>query len=252
MPPVVVSLKNRLAAVDLRHAGQLALLIAINGVALGILLWSEVEPAAQAAFLLTWGVLNGFWLTVLRRPATAAALSLALIVILIVLSQFKYSVLMMTATFVDLMVVDLATFSFLMTIIPGLGWQVGVAVLLGGLVVALIWQLETLRVRRRAGFILGGTSFVALAALSFALPMDREDEFLRHQYVSKFARSAAVAAIDLATRGVLEADATAPDRLPLDGATACDTTRKRPHIVMVFDESSFDATMLPNVKVAEG
>src|SRR5262245_56154433 len=168
MPPVVVSLKNRLAAVDLRHAGQLALLIAINGVALGILLWSEVEPAAQAAFLLTWGVLNGFWLTVLRRPATAAALSLALIVILIVLSQFKYSVLMMTATFVDLMVVDLATFSFLMSIIPGLGWQVGAAVLLATVTVILIWRIETLRVTRSLAVVLCATCFAALAALSFA------------------------------------------------------------------------------------
>src|SRR5262245_57223304 len=141
MPPVVVSLKNRLAAADLRRAGQLGLLIALNGIALGILLWSEAELAAQAAFLLSWGVLNGFWLAVLRRPVTAAALSLALIVILIVLSQFKHSVLMMTATFVDLMVVDLATFSFLIGIIPGLGWQVGLAVLLAGTIVVLIWQL---------------------------------------------------------------------------------------------------------------
>jgi|SRR5262245_18092981 len=251
MPPVVVSLKNRLAAADLRHAGQLALLIAFNGVALGILLWSEAELAAQAAFLLTWGVLNGFWLAVLRRPLTAAALSLALIVVLIVLSQFKYGVLMMTATFVDLMVVDLATFSFLMGIIPGLGWQVGVVVLLAILIGALVWQLETLRVRRRTGFVLCAACFAALAALSFAVPMDREDEFRLQQYVSKFARSAAVAAVDLATRGVLEADAAAPDRLPIDSGAACDTIRRRPHIVMVFDESGFDATMLPNVKVSE-
>jgi phosphoglycerol transferase MdoB-like AlkP superfamily enzyme len=53
---------------------------------------------------------------------------------------------------------------------------------------------------------------------------------------------------------VLEADAVTPDRLDLDlaGAGTCDTSRKLPHIVMVFDESSFDATMLPNVKVPPG
>ena len=52
-------------------------------------------------------------------------MSLALIVVLILLSQFKHDVLMMTATFVDVMLIDLDTFSFLMTIIPGLAWKVG-------------------------------------------------------------------------------------------------------------------------------
>jgi phosphoglycerol transferase MdoB-like AlkP superfamily enzyme len=151
-------------------------------------------------------------------------------------------------------VVDLATFSFLMTIIPGLAWKVGLAVALTLAVLALLWQLESLRAKRStavAGCLL---CLLALGGLSFALPMDREDEFYPHQYVSKFARSGVIAAVDLMTRGVLEADAVAPDRLNLNLATpaACDTTRKLPHIVMVFDESSFDATMLPNVNVSAG
>jgi len=122
MPPAVLFLKHRLAAADLRQARQIALLIALIGVALGLLLWSEDDFEAQVAFALSWGLLNGFWLALLRRPLTSAAISLALVVVLIVLSQFKHHVLMMTATFVDLMVVDLATFSFLLTIIPGLAW----------------------------------------------------------------------------------------------------------------------------------
>ena len=89
----------------------------------------------------------------------------------------------------------------------------------------------------------------ALAALSFAVPTDREDEFHPAQYVSKFARSAAVAAVDLMTRGVLEADAATPDRPSLARGAALRAGRKLPHIVMVFDELSFDATMMPDVKV---
>jgi hypothetical protein len=54
------------------------------------------------------------------------------------------------------------------------------------------------------------------------------------------------------TRGVLEADAATQDHLNLAAAGACDASRKRPHIVMVFDESSFDATMLPNIKTPLG
>src|SRR5262249_58238398 len=89
----------------------------------------------------------------------------------------------------------------------------------------------------------------ALAGLSLAVPTDREDEFQRHQYVSKFARSAAVAAVDLTNGGVLEADPATADRLNLGTGAACPVAGKLPHIVMVFDESSFDVTMMPNVKV---
>ena len=161
------------------------------------MIWSEAELAARAAFVLTWGLLNFFWLVLLRRPLTAAALSLALIVILILLSQFKHGVLMMTATFVDVMIIDVATFSFLLAIIPGLAWKVGLAVVLAIPVLLLLWRLEPFRVRRSIAVLGCLGCFGALAALSFALPTDREDEFYPHQYVSKFARSAAVAAVDL-------------------------------------------------------
>jgi hypothetical protein len=89
----------------------------------------------------------------------------------------------------------------------------------------------------------------ALTALSFARPMDREDEFYPHQYVSKFARSASIATVDLISHGVLEADAAGPGRLILGNGGGCEAGRKLPHIVMIFDESSFDATMLPDVRV---
>ena len=97
-----------------------------------------------------------------------------------------------------------------MAIIPGLAWKVGLAVLLATLTVVVLWQIEPFRVRRSLAAAGCLVCFVALAGLSFAVPTDREDEFLRHQYVSKFARSGAVAAVDLLTRGVLEADADDP------------------------------------------
>jgi Sulfatase len=251
MPPAVLFLRNRLVAAtaDPWFAGKIALLAGIHLAALGLLIWFEAEATAQAAFVLTWGLLNCFWLAVLRRPLTAAALSLVMIVILTVVSQFKHDVLLMTATFVDLMIIDAATFSFVLSIFPGLAWKVGLAVLLAIPVLVLLWQTEPFLVRRSRAVIAGAVCLVALTALSFVVPMDREDEFLRRQYVSKFARSGAVAAVDLMTRGVLEADAASPDRLNFAAAGRCETGRKRPHIVMVFDESSFDVTMLPNVKV---
>jgi hypothetical protein len=250
MPPAVLDLKNRLASADRRHAGCLALLVAIHLAAFGIWLWSEDEPSAQAAFVLTWAALNFFWLVVLRRPLTSAALSLVLIVILIALSQFKHGILLMTATFVDVMLIDAATFSFFLKVNPGLVGKLALAVVLALPVMVLLWRAEPFRVRRGTALLGCLLCLAALAGLSLAVPTDREDEFYPHQYVSKFARSAAVAAVDLTNGGVLEADPATGERLNVGPVAACPPGRKLPHIVMVFDESSFDVTMMPNVKVA--
>ena len=85
----------------------------------------------------------------------------------------------------------------------------------------LLWRTEPFRVRRSTALLGCLLCLAALAALSFAVPTDREDEFYPHQYVSKFARSAAVAAVDLTTGGVLEADAATADRLNLGTGAAC-------------------------------
>jgi len=250
MPPAVLNLKNRLAAAHRRHAGRFALLAAIHLAAFGILVWSEDEPAARAAFVLTWCALNFFWLVLLRRPLTSATLSLTVIVILIALSQFKHSTLMMTATFVDVMIIDVATFLFFIKVNPGLVGKLALATVLAMPVMVLLWWAEPFRVRRVTALLGAFLCLAALAGLSLAVPTDREDEFYPHQYVSKFARSAAVAAVDLTTGGVLEADPATGDRLNLGTVGACPAGRKLPHIVMVFDESSFDVTMMPDVKVA--
>ncbi len=249
---ISVFLARRVAADRLRVFARLAPFALIQLAAFTLLMWSEEDWAAQATFLLSWGVLNFFCLAVLSRPATSAALSLALILVLIVLSQFKHGVLMMTLTFVDLMLVDGGTFSFLMTIIPGLAWKVAVAVLLLIAVAALLWRSEPFRIRRRAA---GAGCIGCAAALAIvsatAPPLEREDEFLPHQYVSKFVRSGLVAAVDLLTRGVLEADPPIHAGGSLAAMPACESPArvKLPHIIMVFDESSFDATMLPGVIV---
>src|SRR5215467_12103231 len=169
MPPAVLYLKNRLAAADRRYAGRFALLAAIHLAAFGILLWSEHEPDARAGFVLTWGALNFFWLVLLRRPLTAASLSLMLIVILIVLSQFKHSVLMMTATFVDLMIIDIATFSFFIRVNPGLVLKLALAVALTIPVWIILWRIEPFRVRRATALLGCLLCLLALVGLSFAM-----------------------------------------------------------------------------------
>src|SRR5262249_12718057 len=77
-------------------------------------------------------------------------LSLALIVILIALSQFKHSTLMMTATFVDVMLIDVATFLFFLKVNPGLVEKLGLAVALAMPVMVLLWRGRPFRARRGA------------------------------------------------------------------------------------------------------
>src|SRR5947208_15900976 len=119
MPPAVGNLKSRLAA-DRRHIAGRALFAAVHLAALAVLLWFEDEPAARVAFILAWGVLNFFWLVLLRRQLMSAVVSLPLIAILRVLSQFKHSVLIIDATFGGVMVIDIGTFLVFIRRIPGL------------------------------------------------------------------------------------------------------------------------------------
>src|SRR5262245_6918565 len=85
---------------------RIALLAALNLAAIGLMIWSEAGLVASLIFLLTWGLLNFFWLALLRRPLAAAALSLAMIVALILLSRLKYDIIWMTANFLDIWIVN--------------------------------------------------------------------------------------------------------------------------------------------------
>ena len=57
-------------------------------------------------FSSTWGLLNFFWLALLRRPVVSAALSLAMIVALILFSRLKFDIVWMTANFLDVWIIN--------------------------------------------------------------------------------------------------------------------------------------------------
>ena len=92
--------------------------------ALAVMFQTEVDFSSRAGFLMSWGILNFFWIALLRRPALSGALSLTLVVVLILLSRLKHDIVQMTANFVDLMVIDRDTAAFLFTIFPNLRWSV--------------------------------------------------------------------------------------------------------------------------------
>ena len=217
--------------------------------AAGILLSTEDDLTSKAAFLLTWIFLNSLWIVVLRRPAVAAGIYLVMVVLLIALSLFKHRALTMTISVFDVMVVDADTISFVLATFPDLQWQLTRFALVAVPVLMLVWWVDPIRVRVRAAFASLILSFAALAALSFAVALDREDEFQDHNYVSKFARSGAVAAVHLATQPMLEADAKTVDKLAPGTEGGCEPAAKFPHIIMVLDESSFDVRTMPGIKV---
>jgi hypothetical protein len=168
----------------------------------------------------------------------------------VLLSQLKHSMLFMTVNFVDLMVVDQDTLGFLLTVTPGLWANVVVACLAAAALIGFLWWLDPRRVRRRVS-TLGLVAFVGgLALLVSAQPSDPESEFINGQYLSKFARSGVTAIADYVSRGLLESDSGLAEKLrPLVGGNTCSPAQKPPHIVMVFDESSFDITQAPGIKV---
>src|ERR1700735_1666145 len=146
--------------------------------ALAVMFQTETDFGSRICFLLSWGILNCFWIALLRRPALSGALSLTLVVVLILLSRLKHDIVQMTANFVDLMVIDRDTAAFLFTIFPHLRWSVmGAALLVLPLMYAL-WWLDPFRIRRLPAAAGALACLAALVGYSFTWP----DEAWRGYY----------------------------------------------------------------------
>ncbi len=238
-------------AISRRDALALVIITVLHLAALAVMTATELDLATKATFLLFWALLNFFWLGLLRRPAISALLSLAMVITLIVLSQFKYDKLMMTVNFVDLMIIDPDTSAFLFTIMPRLRWPILFGVAIEVPIHVLLWRVDPFRVRLRTSAFGSTLCMGGLVAFSVAYPADFYGEFFSRDYVSKFARSGVEAVYEFATHGLLESDATVAQRLKLPAA-ACSAGAKLPHIILLHDESSFDITAAPGINVPPG
>src|SRR5205814_4703171 len=84
MPPAIASLTTRLrdaSSTSRGYAGRVTLLAALHLAALAILIATESGPVPKLAFLFSWGFFNFCWIVLLRRPAVAAAISLAWLIL---------------------------------------------------------------------------------------------------------------------------------------------------------------------------
>ena len=229
-----------------------ATVLSLHFAALAVMLVTEAAVVPKLIFALAWGFLNFFWLMLVRRPGVAAGLSLTMIVMLILVSSLKHEILLLTASFIDLMIIDTDTVSFLLTIYPDLGRSLMLAGVLVAALLALLWWLDPYRIRMRTAAAGAAACFVGMTALSYAVPMEHHEAFYGDSFVSKFMRTGVEAMSELSTHGLFESDAMASGGLKVGDGASCGTTTRRPHIIMVLDESSFDITAVSGVKVPAG
>jgi len=229
----------------------LAVIVGLHLIAAALLWWTEYEAVHFALFILAWGLFNFAFLVVLRRPALSAALSLLLFYGLIAISQFKVGITWWTITFLDFLMVEPETAAFLFTVHPQLRVTLLVAAAVVVPLLIVVWRFDPFKVRRRISALGGAACLAALTGLSLAVPEQPWEPFQGVNHVSNFVRSGVTAVSELFSQGWLDADAggSAAGQLPFVTADGCHAPGRRPHIIMVLDESSFDITAAPGIRV---
>src|ERR1700751_802720 len=220
--------------------------------ALVVMLETEIDFPSRLGFLLSWGILNFFWIALLRRPALSGALSLTLVMALILLSRLKHDIVQMTANFVDLMVIDRDSAAFLFTIFPNLRWSVIASALVILPLMYALWRLGPFRIPSLPALAGKLACLASLVGFSITMPEEAWRGYYDDGYLSKFARSGVTAVSDFVNYGFMESDAVAAERLKVPAFDSCRPKGLRPNIIMVHDESSFDIRQADGVKVPAG
>jgi phosphoglycerol transferase MdoB-like AlkP superfamily enzyme len=247
--PSATALAAGLAAIGFWRLSAVA---APHMAALMIMVQTETDFGSRLGFVLAWGILNFLFIGLLRRPALSGALSLTLVVVLVLLSRLKHDVVQMTANFVDVMVIDSDSAAFLFTIFPDLRWSVILAALVTIPLMYALWWLDPFRIRRlpaSAGLL---ACLAVLSGQAFFWPVEAWRGYYDDGYLSKFARSGVTAVSDFVNYGFMESDADLAERLKVPLEDSCHVAGRRPHIIMIHDESSFDIRQANGVKVPAG
>jgi phosphoglycerol transferase MdoB-like AlkP superfamily enzyme len=220
--------------------------------ALFIMMQTEIDYVSRLAFVLTWAAFNALWIALLRRPALSGALSLTLIVMLVLTSRLKHDVLQMTVNFLDVMIIDRDTLAFLFTIFPNLKWSVVVASLVIVPAMIALWRLDPFRIRRLPAVATSLACFAGLAGLATLSPVEDWRGYYNDNYVSKFALTGIVSVSDFVSYGYMDSLPSSAERLKIPLEDSCQPAGRRPHIIMVHDESSYDIRSAPQIKVPPG
>src|SRR6476469_8549625 len=220
--------------------------------ALVLMLQTETDFGSRLCFILSWGILNLVWIALLRRPALSGALSLTMVVVLVLLSRLKHDVVQMTVNSIDLMMIDRDSVAFLFTIFPNLRWSVILAGLVTLPLMYALWWLDPFRIRRLPALACKLACLSALVGYSLYHPDEAWRGYYDDGYLSKFFRSGVSAVSDFAQYGFMESAASTNERLNMPLVDACHPAGRRPNIIMVHDESSFDIRAAQGIKVPAG
>ena len=201
---------------------------------------------------LAWASLNFVFLALLRRPGLRLRCRLVWSALVVVLSQLKFSILWMVINFFDVLIIDSDTIAFLLSIFPDLRIIVLVAVLIAAPLLIMIWRIDPFRVPRAISLLGATAGVVAITGLSLAFPEEPWEQFQGVNHISTFVRSGVTTAYELSTKGWIDFDATTSDQLRAAAHESCQPSVKPPHIIMVLDEASFDASAVPGIKLPPG
>src|SRR5215831_5796422 len=91
-----------------------------------------------------------------------------------------------------------------------------------------------------------------LTGYSLNFPDEAWRSYYDDGYFSKFASSAITAVSDSMQFGFMESDAVVHERLNTPMVDSCHPAGRRPNIIMIHDESSFDIRAADGVKVPDG
>ncbi len=253
MPPAFTSLARFPAVVAFgdRRRASLGLLVALHVAAAAILVWSEADWLAQVSFVLAWSLFNLLGLLIVRRPLVTAAVTLILLVVLVLLSQLKYQALFQTVSFVDVMIVDLNTIRFCSNSIRSCCKP----------------SPSSRRWRHCCLSCCGGSTRCASGARSrspaapSASPTGgrwlrgaagAQRGILRRQLLVELRPLRGGCDSEFATHGYMDSEPVVADRLKSMDTATCTPARQPPHIIVVHDESSFDARAIPGIKLPAG
>src|ERR1700749_4416233 len=208
--------------------------------ALILMLQTETDFGSRLCFILSWGLLNAFWIALLRRPALSGALSLTMVVVLVLLSRLNHDVAHMAVNLVELMVIDRGSTAFLFTIFPNLRWSAIAAGLVTLPLMYALWWLDPFRIRRLPALAGALARLATLTGYSLPFPDEAWRAYYDDGYLSKFSRSGVTAVSDFMNYGFMEKAAASTDRFNIPLMESCHPAGRRPNIIMIHDESSFE------------
>jgi hypothetical protein len=244
-----IATKQRLVGTRWLGVGVLA---ALHLAAMSVAAWTEYDWVGPAIFMLAWALLNFTFIALLRRPAISAGLSLCLFAAVIMLSQLKFSILWTVINFFDVLIIDSDTVAFLLSIFPDLRIMAVIGILIVVPALMLIWRTDPFRVRRSVALLGAAACSIAITVWALAVPEEPWEQFQGINHVSTFVRSGVTTVYELTTKGWIDFDSSTSDQLRAAANETCHPSGKPPNIIMVLDEASFDASVLPGIKLPAG